>query len=99
MEGHTPTILLSLSRGVSEMDINSTAAVGLRASRRAAKTIALISVVTCAALTGFAAAVHGFTEAPATQPVTAVGGDEVPARSVACRQSGRPRANARTGRC
>ncbi len=64
------------------MDINSTAAVGLRASRRAAKTLALISVVTCAALTGFAAAVHGFTEAPATQPVTAVGGDEVPARSV-----------------
>ena len=29
MEGHAPTILLSLSRGVSEMDINSTAAVGL----------------------------------------------------------------------
>ena len=64
------------------MDINSTAAVGLRASRRAAKIIALISVVTCVAVTGFAAAVHGFTEAPATQPVTAVGGDEVPARSV-----------------
>jgi murein L,D-transpeptidase YcbB/YkuD len=64
------------------MDINSTAAVWLRASRRAAKIIALISVVTCVAVTGFAAAVHGFTEAPATQPVTAVGGDEVPARSV-----------------
>ena len=64
------------------MDINSTAAVGLRASRRAAKAIALISVVTCVAVTGFAAAVHGFTEAPATQPVTAVGGDEVPARGV-----------------
>ena len=64
------------------MDINSTAAVGLRASRRAAKIIALISVVTCVAVIGFAAAVHGFTEAPATQPVTAVGGDEVPARSV-----------------
>ena len=64
------------------MDINSTAAVGLRASRRAAKAIALISVVTCVAVTGFAAAVQGFTEAPATQPVTAVGGDEVPARGV-----------------
>jgi L,D-transpeptidase YcbB len=82
MEGHALTILISLSRGVSEMDINSTAAVGLRASRRAAKGIALISVVTCVAVTGFAAAVHGFTEAPATQPVTAVGGDEVPAPSV-----------------
>jgi murein L,D-transpeptidase YcbB/YkuD len=63
------------------MDTNSTAAIGLRASRRAAKTVALISVVTCLAVTGFAAAVHGFTEAPATQPVTATGGDEVPARS------------------
>jgi L,D-transpeptidase YcbB len=82
MEGHALTILISLSRGGSEMDINSTAAVGLRASCRAAKVIALISVVTCVAVTGFAAAVHGFTEAPATQPVTAVGGDEVPARSV-----------------
>ena len=61
------------------MDTNSTAAIGLRASCRAAKTIALISVVTCLAVTGFAAAVHGFTEAPATQPVTATGGDEVPA--------------------
>ena len=48
------------------MDTKSTAAIGLRASRRAAKTIALISVVTCLAVTGFAAAVHGFTEAPAT---------------------------------
>ena len=60
------------------MDTNSTAAIGLRASRRAAKTITLISVVTCLAVTGFAAAVHGFTEAPATQSVTATGGDEVP---------------------
>ena len=51
------------------------------ASRRAAKTITLISVVTCLAVTGFAAAVHGFTEAPATQPVTATGGDEVPGPS------------------
>jgi L,D-transpeptidase YcbB len=60
------------------MDTNSIAAIGLRASRRAAKTITLISVVTCLALTGFAAAVHGFTEAPAIQSVTATGGDEVP---------------------
>ena len=63
------------------MDTNSTAAIALRASCRAAKTIALISVVTCLAVTGFAAAVHGFTEVPATQPVTATGGDEVPAPS------------------
>ncbi len=60
------------------MDTNSTAAIGLHASRRAAKTITLISVVTCLAVTGFTAAVHGFTEARATQPVTATGGDEVP---------------------
>jgi L,D-transpeptidase YcbB len=63
------------------MDTNGTAAIGLHASRRAAKTIALISVVTCLAVTGFAAAVHGFTEAPATQSVTATGGDEVPGPS------------------
>src|SRR4029077_11136916 len=63
------------------MDTNSTAAIGLHASRRAAKTITLISVVTCLAVTGFAAAVHGFTEAPAPQPVTATGGDEVPGPS------------------
>ena len=60
------------------MDTNSIAAIGLRASRRAAKTITLISVVTCLAVTGFAAAVHGFTEAPATQSVTATGGDDMP---------------------
>jgi murein L,D-transpeptidase YcbB/YkuD len=63
------------------MDTNSTAFIGLHASRRAAKTITLIGVVTCLAVTGFAAAVHGFTEAPATQPVTATGGDEVPGPS------------------
>jgi L,D-transpeptidase YcbB len=63
------------------MDTNSTAAIALRASRRATKTFALISVVTCLAVTGFAAAVHGVTEAAATQPVTATGGDEVPAAS------------------
>jgi L,D-transpeptidase YcbB len=63
------------------MDTNSTAAIGLRASRRAAQTIALISVVICVGVTGFAAAVHGFTEAPATQPVTTPGGHEVPAPS------------------
>src|SRR5215831_12747792 len=64
------------------MDTNSTAAIELHASRRAAKTITLISVVTCLAVTGFAAAVHGFTEAPATHPFTATGGgDEVPGPS------------------
>ena len=63
------------------MDTHSTAAIGLHASRRAAKTIALISVVACLAVTGFTAAVHGFTEAPAIQPITATGGDEVPAAS------------------
>ena len=63
------------------MDTNSTAAIALRASCRATKTFALISVVTCLAVTGFAAAVHGVTEAAATQPVTATGGDEVPAAS------------------
>jgi L,D-transpeptidase YcbB len=63
------------------MDTNSIAAIGLRATCRAAKIVALISVVTCLAVTGFAAAVHGFTEAPATQPVTAAGGDEVPVPS------------------
>jgi L,D-transpeptidase YcbB len=63
------------------MNTNSTAAIGLRASRRAARTIALISVVVCVGVTGFAAAVHGFTEAPATQPVTTPGGHEVPAPS------------------
>src|SRR6478736_3790477 len=63
------------------MDTNSTAFIGLHASRRAAKTITLIGVVTCLTVTGFAAAVHGFTEAPATQPVTATGGDEVPGPS------------------
>jgi L,D-transpeptidase YcbB len=70
------------------MDTNSTAAIGLRASRRAAKTIALITVVTCLAVTGFTAAVRGFTEAPATQPVTATGGDEVPAPSAATADHG-----------
>jgi len=70
------------------MDTNSTAAIGLRASRRAAKTIALISVVTCLAVTGLTAAVRGFTEAPATQPVTAIGGDEVPAPSAAPADNG-----------
>ena len=58
------------------MDTNSTAAP---ASRRAVKIIALTSVVSCLAVTGFAVAVHGVTEALATQPVTATGGDEVPA--------------------
>jgi hypothetical protein len=63
------------------MDTHSTAAIGRYTRRRAAKTITLISVVTCLAVTGFAAAVYGFTEAPATQPVTATTGDEVPGPS------------------
>ena len=91
------------------MDTNSTAAIGLHASSRAAKTITLISVVTCLAVTDFAAAVHGFTEAPATQPRS-----PPPGVTMRCQppaqlrlpimgrfppvQHGRPRANARTGR-
>ena len=41
------------------MDTNSTAIFALRVSRRAAKNIALIGVVGCLAVTGFAAAVTG----------------------------------------
>jgi len=45
------------------MDTNSTAAIALRVSRRAAKNIAVIGVVSCLAVTGFAAAVGGGTGA------------------------------------
>ena len=45
------------------MDTNSTAAIALRVSRRAAKNIAVIGVVSCLAVTGFAAAVGGGTVA------------------------------------
>ena len=45
------------------MDTNSTAAIALRVSRRAAKNIAVIGVVSCLAVTGFAAAVGGVTVA------------------------------------
>ena len=41
------------------MDTNSTAVLALRLSRRAAKDIALIAVVGCLTVTGFAAAVAG----------------------------------------
>ena len=46
------------------MDTNSTAA---RVSRRAAKNIAVIGVVSCLAVTGFAAAVGGTGAALSTQ--------------------------------
>ena len=45
------------------MDTNSTAAIALRVSRRAAKNIAVIGVVSCLAVTAFAAAVGGGTGA------------------------------------
>ena len=40
------------------MDTNSTAVIALRLSGRAAKYIGAIGVVSCLAVTGFAAAVH-----------------------------------------
>ena len=49
------------------MDTNSTAAIALRVSRRAAKNIAVIGVVSCLAVTGFAAAVGGTGAALSTQ--------------------------------
>ena len=49
------------------MDTNSTAAMALRVSRRAAKNIAVIGVVSCLAVTGFAAAVGGTGVALSTQ--------------------------------
>jgi hypothetical protein len=49
------------------MDTNSTTISALRVSRRAAKTIALVSIVACLAVTGFAAAVTGAGAALSTQ--------------------------------
>ena len=49
------------------MDTNSTTVSALRVSRRAAKTIALVSVVGSLAVTGFAAAVTGAGAALSTQ--------------------------------
>ena len=49
------------------MDTNSTAVIALRVSRRAAKNIALIGVVSCLAVTGFAQAVTGAGAALSTQ--------------------------------
>ena len=49
----------SPTEGSWDMDTNSTAVLALRLSRRAAKNIALIGVVGCLTVTGFAAAVAG----------------------------------------
>ena len=49
------------------MDTNSTTVSALRVNRRAAETIALVSVVGCLAVTGFAAAVTGAGAALSTQ--------------------------------
>ena len=53
------TILISPLRGESEMDTNSTAFFAQRVSRRAARNIAVIGVVSCLAVLGFVAAVTG----------------------------------------
>jgi hypothetical protein len=49
------------------MDTNITAAIALRVTRTAAKNIAVIGVIGCLAVTGFAAAVGGTGAAPSTQ--------------------------------
>jgi hypothetical protein len=49
------------------MDTKSTAVIALPVSRRAAKNIAVIAVVSCLAVTGFAAAVNGAGAALSTQ--------------------------------
>jgi hypothetical protein len=41
------------------MDTNSTAIFAQRARHRAARNVAVVGVVSCLAVTGFAAAVHG----------------------------------------
>ena len=61
------TILVSPSRGVSEMDTNSTDVILLRVSRRAVKKIAIIGVVGCLAVTGLANAVSGAGASLGTQ--------------------------------
>ena len=53
------TILLVSPQGESEMDANSTAIFAQRVRRRAARNVAVVGVVSCLAVTGFAAAVHG----------------------------------------
>ena len=49
------------------MGTNSTAAIALRLSRRAFKSIAVISVVGCLAVSGLAIAVHGAGAAVSTR--------------------------------
>ena len=61
------TILVSPSRGVSEMDTNSTDVILLRVSRRAVKKIAIIGVVGCLAAAGLATAVSGAGASLGTQ--------------------------------
>jgi hypothetical protein len=61
------TILVSPSRGVSEMDTNSTDFISLRVSRRAGQKIAVVGVVGCLAVAGFAIAVTGAGAALSTQ--------------------------------
>jgi hypothetical protein len=61
------TILVSPSRGVSEMDTNSTDVILLRVSRRAVKKIAIVGVVGCLAVTGLANAVSGIGASLGTQ--------------------------------
>jgi hypothetical protein len=49
------------------MDTKSNAAIALRLSRRAVRNIGIIGVVSCLAVTGLAAAVHGAGAAISTQ--------------------------------
>ena len=49
------------------MDTNSTAVFAQRVSRRAARNVAIIGVVSCLAVLGFAAAVTGADPALSTQ--------------------------------
>ena len=49
------------------MDTNSTAIFAPRVRRRAARNIAVVGVVSCLAVTGFAAAVHGAGSASTIQ--------------------------------
>ena len=57
MERHVLTILVSLQR--SRRWIHITAIFAQRVSRRAARNVAVVGVVSCLAVTGYAAAVHG----------------------------------------
>ena len=49
------------------MDTNSTAIFAQRVRRRAARNVAVVGVVSCLAVTGFAAAVHGAGAASSIQ--------------------------------